>query len=72
MITALLVSVNYSDHLEIALPFNTLQFDEIIVLTIESDKECQDLCSKYSNVKCLVFSDEILKKNGKKLIKEEL
>ena len=65
MTTALLVSVNYSDYLEATLPLNTLQFDQIIVLTIESDKECQDLCSKYSNVKCLVFPDEILKKNGK-------
>ena len=65
MITALLVSVNYSDYLEVALPYNTKQFDEIIVLTIKSDKECQDLCSKYSNVKCLVFPDEILNKNGK-------
>ena len=65
MITALLVSVNYSDYLEVALPYNTKQFDQIIVLTIESDKTCQDLCSKYSNVKCLVFPDEILKKNGK-------
>ena len=65
MITALLVSVNYSDYLEVALPYNTLQFDEIIVLTIKSDKACQDLCSKYSNVKCLVFPDGILKKNGK-------
>jgi len=69
MVTALLVSVNYSDYLEVTLPFNTKQFDEIIVLTIESDKECQDLCSKYSNVKCLVFPDEILKKNGKKFNK---
>lgn len=65
MITALLVSVNYSDYLEVALPYNTKQFDEIIVLTIKSDKACQDLCSKYSNVKCLVFPDGILKKNGK-------
>ena len=65
MITALLVSVNYSDYLEVALPYNVLQFDQIIVLTIESDKACQDLCSKHSNVKCLVFPDEILKKNGK-------
>jgi len=65
MITALLVSVNYADYLEVVLPYNTLQFDEIIVLTIESDKECQNICSKHSNVKCLVFPDEILKKNGK-------
>ena len=65
MITALLVSVNYSDYLEVALPYNTKQLDQIIVLTIESDKACQDLCSKYSNVKCLVFPDGILKKNGK-------
>ena len=65
MITALLVSVNYSDYLEIALPYNSLQFDQIIILTIESDKSCQEACSKYSNVKCLVFPDDILKKNGK-------
>jgi len=65
MITALLVSVNYSDYLEVTLPYNTKQFDQIIVLTIESDKACQDLCSKYSNVKCLVFPDGILKKNRK-------
>jgi len=69
MITALLVSVNYSDYLEAALPCNALQFDEIIVLTIESDKACQDLCSKYSNVKCLVFPDKILKKNRKQFNK---
>jgi len=65
MITALLVSVNYSDYSEVVLPYNTKQFDQIIVLTIESDKTCQEVCSKYSNVKCLVFPDEILKKNGK-------
>ena len=64
MITALLVSVNYSDYLEVALPYNVLQFDQIIVLTIESDKACQDLCSKHSNVKCLVFPDKLIKKNG--------
>ena len=72
MITALLVSVNYSDYLEVALPYNTKQFDEIIVLTIESDKSCQDLCSKYSNVKCLVFPDGILKKNGRQFNKGAL
>jgi len=60
MITALLVSVNYADYLEAVLPHNALQFDKIIVLTIESDKACQDLCSKYSNVKCLVFRDGVL------------
>jgi len=64
MITALLVSVNYADYLEVVLPYNTLQFDEIVVLTIESDKACQNICSKHSNVKCLVFPDEIIKKNG--------
>lgn len=69
MITALLVSVNYSDYLEVALSYNTKQFDKIIVLTIESDKACQEVCSKHSNVKCLVYSDEILKKNGAKFNK---
>lgn len=69
MITALLVSVNYSDYLELVLPYNSLRFDQIIILTIESDKVCQDVCSRYSNVKCLVFSDEILKTNGKQFNK---
>jgi len=58
MITALLSSVNYSDYLKVALPHNTLQFDQIIVITTESDKECQDICSEYSNVKCIVVPDE--------------
>jgi hypothetical protein len=69
MITALLVSVNYADYLDVILPYNTLQFDQIIVLTIESDKECQNICSKYPNIKCLVFPDIILKKNGQKFNK---
>lgn len=69
MITALLVSVNYSDYLEITLQYNTKQFDQIIVLTIESDKACQEVCNKYLNVKCLVFPDRILKKNGKQFNK---
>ena len=69
MITALLVLVNYSDYLEVVLLCNAFQFDQIIVLTIESDKECQDLCSKYSNVKCLAFPDETLKKNRKEFNK---
>lgn len=64
MITALLVSVNYSDYLEVALPYNVLQFDQIIILTIESDKQCQEVCSKHSNVKCLAFPDKLIKKNG--------
>ena len=64
MITALLVSVNYSDYLEVALPYNVLQFDQIIILTIESDNGCQEVCSKHSNVKCLAFPDNLIKKNG--------
>lgn len=48
MITALLVSVNYSDYLEVALPYNTKQFDEIIVLTIKSDYKA----NKPKRIKC--------------------
>ena len=72
MITALLVSVNYSDCLKVALPYNVLQFDQIIILTIESDKACQEVCSKYSNVKCLVFPDNLIKKNGRQFNKGAL
>ena len=50
--------IDYSDYLKVALPHNTLQFDQIIVITTESDKECQDICSEYSNVKCIVVPDE--------------
>jgi len=72
MITALLVSVNYSDCLKVALPYNVLQFDQIIILTIESDKACQEVCSKHSNVKCLVFPDNLIKKNGRQFNKGAL
>ena len=65
MITALLTSVNYNDFLDFLLPKNISQFDEIIVLTVESDKECKKVCEKYKGVRCLVFDDSVLKTNGK-------
>ena len=54
----------------VVLPRNISQFDKIIVLTIKSDKECQKICKKYKNVLCLVFEDEIIKKNNKSFNKE--
>ena len=65
MITALLTSVNYNDFLEFLLPKNLSQFDEIIVLTVESDTDCKRICDRYDRVRCLVFEDSVLKKHGK-------
>ena len=61
----LLVSVNYNDFLDFLLPKNKTQFDEIIVLTIESDVECQKICEKHDNVRCLAFDDSVIKKHNK-------
>jgi hypothetical protein len=72
MITALLTSVNYNDFLDFLLPKNISQFDEIIVLTVESDIECKKVCEKYKGVRCLVFDDSVLKTNGKNFNKGAL
>ena len=72
MITALLTSVNYNDFLEFLLPKNLNQFDEIIVLTVESDTECKRICDRYERVRCLVFEDSVLKKHGKNFNKGAL
>lgn len=60
---SLLVSVNYSDYLSCILQYNTKVFEEIVVVTIESDKKCQQLCSRYDNVTCVVTQDVMLQKN---------
>jgi hypothetical protein len=41
-------------------------------LTVESDIECQQICEKYQNVRCLVFDDSLIKKNGKSFNKGAL
>jgi hypothetical protein len=61
---SLLVSVNYSDYLECVLPMNNRSFEEIIVVTVKSDVECQRICKQYSNVTCIVAPDSMLKENG--------
>ena len=61
---AALVSVNYSDFLELVLPFNTKIFDTIYVITTKEDEECIDICSKYDNVDCFIVGDTVLKKNN--------
>ena len=61
---AALVSVNYSDFLELVLPFNTKIFDTIYVITTKEDEECIDICSKYDNVNCFIVGDTVLKKNN--------
>ena len=65
MITTIITSVNYNEFLEFLLPKNMSHFDDIIVLTVESDVECKRICDEYENVRCLVFGDDILKKNGR-------
>jgi len=61
---AALVSVNYSDFLELVLPFNTKIFDTIYVITTKEDEECIDICSKHDNVDCFIVGDTVLKKNN--------
>lgn len=61
---AALVSVNYSDFLELVLPFNTKIFDTIYVITVKEDKKCIDMCSKYDNVNCFIVEEAVLKKNN--------
>jgi len=63
-IIAALVSVNYSDFLELVLPFNTKIFDTIYVITVKEDKKCIDICSKYDNVNCFIIEQSALKKNN--------
>ena len=61
---AALVSVNYSDFLELVLPFNTKIFDTIYVITTKEDEECIDICSKYDNVEYFIVDNNIVKKHG--------
>ena len=59
---AALVSVNYSDFLELVLPFNTKIFDTIYVITTKEDEECIDICSQYDNVEYFIVDNNIVKK----------
>lgn len=61
---AALVSINYSDFLDLVLPFNNKIFDAIYVITTKEDKECIDTCLKYDNVNCFIVENDIVKKNG--------
>lgn len=61
---SLLVSVNYSDYLNCILKYNTKTFEEIVVVTVESDKNCQQLCDQYGNVTCVIVDDVLLLKNN--------
>ena len=59
---AALVSINYSDFLELVLPFNTKIFDTIYVITTKEDKKCIDICSKYDNVYSFIVENDTVKK----------
>jgi len=63
-VIAALVSINYSDFLELVLPFNTKIFDTIYVITTREDKKCIDICSQYNNVNCFIVENDTVKKHG--------
>jgi hypothetical protein len=49
----MMVCVNYNDKLAITLPLNKKHFDNVVVITISTDKETVDIC-KRNNVTCIV------------------
>jgi hypothetical protein len=63
-IIAALVSVNYSDLLRLALPFNSKIFDDIFVITTKEDLDCINICSKYDNTHAFIVDESILHRNG--------
>lgn len=50
LLEAVIISVNYSDFLEINLNKNVKHFDNIIVVTSEDDVITQELCKKYKTL----------------------
>ena len=63
-VIAVLISVDYSDLLRLALPFNSKIFDDIYVATTKEDRECIDICSNYNNVHAFILDDSVFHKNG--------
>ena len=57
---AILTSVNYGDYLSISAEYNNKLFDEVIVVTIESDKETIDICNKYNNYTSIILPDRAI------------
>jgi hypothetical protein len=52
-IEAVIISVNYSDFLEICLSKNYKHFDNIVVVTTPEDGKTMEICKKYENILCV-------------------
>lgn len=57
---AILTSVNYGDYLSISAEYNNKIFDEVIVITTESDRETIDVCNSYDNYTSIILPDEAI------------
>jgi len=57
-----IASINYNEYLSLTLEQNIKIFENITVVTIEEDKECQEICKNFG-VSCIVSKDII--KDGK-------
>jgi GR25 family glycosyltransferase involved in LPS biosynthesis len=65
-IDVIIVSVNYNDYLLLSLISNTKIFNNITVVTVDSDKLCQNIC-KNLGVNCII--SERIYENGAKFNK---
>ena len=55
-ITAITVSVNYSDYLKLSLEVNHKFFKKWYIITSADDLQTQNLCNNYSNVEVIIFN----------------
>lgn len=63
----IIVSVNFSDFLSLSLEESSKYLEHIVVVTSNSDKKTEEICSKYLNVSCI--KTDIFWKNGAKFNK---
>ena len=62
----ILTSVNYADYLDLVASYNHKLFDEVIVVTIESDVDTIKVCNKYKNYTCITAPNHAPKYNPEK------
>ena len=61
---AILVSVKYDDYLSLALKYNQHIFEEIIVVTTNTDRDTIEACDKIDNAHCICVDDSEVTKGG--------